>query len=133
MIFVTARINVEAGQSWRETGTPLNTRILQIIESEDIVIQDSRGEETGDVQTVEILQARNTGHTIYQVGFDWGGIIIKEVIIKIYVNQEFCLCVVEPCLSSDYGFQKQILSQVQRGEKQVDQDQINQENKEENE
>eukprot|EP00347_Sterkiella_histriomuscorum_P000397 403376019 len=97
MIFLTAQVNQAAGQQWVESDDiDLNYKIVQIIQDEDIVLKDKCGHETGEVQTLEILQAMSTGKTTYGLSLLWGGIEVKRVTFDIYVNQQYCLCVVQP-------------------------------------
>lgn len=69
--------------------SPLNTKVARVIQDEDIVLRDRHGVETGEVQTLEILQAMGTGSTSYSLSLMWGGIEVKRVSFSLFVNQVY--------------------------------------------
>ena len=104
MLFVTAQVNQSAGQGWEENACePLNLEVVVVMLGEDVQIENNHGASTGEVQTIEVLRAVATGHTMYSVVLQWNNVELRKVRIPIYVNMQLALQVVEPCNNQGMG------------------------------
>ena len=90
-------VNASAGQEWIEYGCePLNLKVIDIMQDEDIEMTDKCGNPTGEIQNLEILRSLSTGKTLYSVAFAWNGMVLRKVEIEIYVNMVVSLAVFTP-------------------------------------